>query len=86
MKRAARMCLRDWAQEEQLLCGLGPAEIGCFTFEVSRISPFRLAIMFHHFPAKRYYRGTSRLKFAPCTLGVVVHLHPLYNKKLNRIA
>jgi hypothetical protein len=27
------MCARDWDVEEQLACGLGPGEIGCFRFD-----------------------------------------------------
>ena len=32
--------MRDWAREEQLACGLGPNEIGCFLFEVILLCVF----------------------------------------------
>lgn len=32
------MCARDWDVEEQLACGLGPAEIGCFRFDEKAVS------------------------------------------------
>jgi hypothetical protein len=34
--------MRDWGREEQLSCGLGPGEIGCFHFEVCLMSLFGL--------------------------------------------
>ena len=32
------MCARDWNVEEQLSCGLGPGEIGCFRFDEKAVN------------------------------------------------